>query len=146
MHYIERNVCVRANKGTHNTGAFPDSCALPPQKNTTTSIENIESTQEHDSCCRSIVPSRRGGEPGKSYRDLAVREGPDYVTYVFVFLGSIILCAPYKFNLSDQAQITLKLTISLTDQVQRFLAGQLGNTNFFYRGPNPLSTALHKTN
>jgi hypothetical protein len=43
--------------------------------------------------------------------------GPDYVAYVFVFLGSIIVCRVYKLTLSDQAQITLPLTVSFCDLV-----------------------------
>jgi len=39
--------------------------------------------------------------------------GSDYVAYVSVFLGSIILCPLYKLTLSDQAQIILQLEVSL---------------------------------
>jgi len=35
----------------------------------------------------------------------------DYVAYVFVFLRSVIICRPYKLTLSDQAQVTLQLTV-----------------------------------
>ena len=31
---------------------------------------------------------------------------PEYVPYVFVLLGSIIICQLYKLTLSDQAQVT----------------------------------------
>jgi hypothetical protein len=34
---------------------------------------------------------------------------PQYVTYVFVTLGSVIICPLYKLSLSDQAQVTLQL-------------------------------------
>ena len=34
-----------------------------------------------------------------------------YVAYVFVFLGIIILCRVYKLTLSDQATVTLHLTL-----------------------------------
>jgi len=37
--------------------------------------------------------------------------GPDYVAYVLVFMGSIIICRFYKLKLSDQAQVTLQLRI-----------------------------------
>jgi hypothetical protein len=40
--------------------------------------------------------------------------GADGIAYVFVFPGSII-CRRYKLPLSDQAQVTLKLTVSLSD-------------------------------
>jgi hypothetical protein len=40
-----------------------------------------------------------------------------YVAYTFVFLGSIIICRLYKFTLSEQAQVTLQLTVSGCDLV-----------------------------
>jgi hypothetical protein len=43
--------------------------------------------------------------------------GPNYVAYVFVFLGRIIMCRLYKLTLSDEAQVTLQLTVSLPDLV-----------------------------
>jgi hypothetical protein len=43
--------------------------------------------------------------------------GPDNIAYVFVFLGSVIICQVYKLTLSDQAQVTLQLTVSLSDLV-----------------------------
>ena len=42
-------------------------------------------------------------EPGSQ----AGGPGPKYVAYVFVFLGSIIICQLYKLTLSNQAQVTL---------------------------------------
>jgi hypothetical protein len=41
---------------------------------------------------------------------------PDYDAYVFVFLGSII-CRFYKLTLSNQYQVTLQLTVSVSDLV-----------------------------
>jgi hypothetical protein len=41
--------------------------------------------------------------------------GPEFVAYVFVFLGSIIICRLYKLTLSDQAQVTLQLRVSRSD-------------------------------
>jgi hypothetical protein len=69
------------------------------------------------------------------------------VSYVFVFLGSTIICPLYKLTLSDQVQVTLQLRVSLSDLVQRFLAGPpllVGGAlkNFFHWGPNRLSAAL----
>ena len=56
----------------------------------------------------------RGGVEGCSnYRD----PGPDHVAYVFVFLCSIIICRLYKLILSDKAQVTLQLKVSLSDLV-----------------------------
>jgi len=37
--------------------------------------------------------------------------GPDYVAYVFVSLGCIIICPFHKWTHSDKAQVTLQLTI-----------------------------------
>ena len=42
--------------------------------------------------------------------------GCEYVAYIFVFLGSII-CRLYKLNFSEEAQVTLKLGIGLSDLV-----------------------------
>jgi hypothetical protein len=55
------------------------------------------------------VPTGRGG----SRYELPE---PEYVAYVFVFLGSII-CRLYKLTLSDQAQVILQLRVSLSDLV-----------------------------
>jgi hypothetical protein len=62
--------------------------------------------------------------------------GPDYVAYVFLFLCSIIICRLYKLALSDQAQVTLQLTVSLSDLVCRFVTGALagGPKIFFLTG------------
>jgi len=40
--------------------------------------------------------------------------GPNYITYVFVFLSSVIICRLYKLTLADQAQITLLVTVGLS--------------------------------
>jgi len=42
----------------------------------------------------------KGGEDGKSGRPEG-GPGTDYVAYVFVFLGSIIICPLYELTLSD---------------------------------------------
>jgi hypothetical protein len=41
--------------------------------------------------------------------------GSSYVSYVFVFLGSIIISRLYKLTISDEAQVTLQLTVSLSE-------------------------------
>jgi hypothetical protein len=41
--------------------------------------------------------------------------GPDYVAYVVVFLGAIIICRVSKLYLSDQAQVTLHMIASPSD-------------------------------
>ena len=43
--------------------------------------------------------------------------------YAFAFLDSIITCRLYKFTLSAQTQVTLQLRTSLSESMQRFLAG-----------------------
>jgi hypothetical protein len=68
------------------------------------------------------VPTRpkEGWEAGTNYRCPAVRkgaQGPDYVAYVFVFLGSIIICLLCKLTLSDQYQVTVEVTISLSNLI-----------------------------
>jgi hypothetical protein len=40
---------------------------------------------------------------------------PDCIPYVCVFLGRIIICRLYKLTLSDKAQVTLQLRVSLSD-------------------------------
>ena len=42
---------------------------------------------------------------------------PDDIAYVFVFLGSIIICLSYKLTLSDRAQVSRQLTITFVDLV-----------------------------
>jgi hypothetical protein len=48
------------------------------------------------------VPGRPGGG-----------QGPEYFAYVFVFLGSIIICRLYKLKVSAQAKVTLQVRVSL---------------------------------
>jgi hypothetical protein len=45
--------------------------------------------------------------------------GPDNVTRVFIFLGSVI-SVKYKLTLSDPAQVTLKMRAGISDLVSRF--------------------------
>lgn len=47
-------------------------------------------------------------------RGLEGDPGPNYVTFVFVFVGGIITCQLYKLTLSGQAQFTLQLTVCLS--------------------------------
>jgi hypothetical protein len=58
-----------------------------------------------------------GGEPVQITQAQFSGKGPgvDYVTYVRVFLGSIIICRPYKLTLSDQAKVALQLRVCLCD-------------------------------
>jgi hypothetical protein len=59
--------------------------------------------------CYAVAPGRRdGGEPGTNYRSPAAGRGsrPAYVEYVFVFLGSVIVCWLYTLTVSDQAHVT----------------------------------------
>jgi hypothetical protein len=61
---------------------------------------------------------RDAGQAGTNYRDLAVRRGARAPTVlhnnIVVFLSSIIICRLYKLTISDQAQITLQLRVSLS--------------------------------
>jgi hypothetical protein len=41
--------------------------------------------------------------------------GPHYIADVFVFIGSIIIYRLHKLTVSDQAQVALQLTVSLSD-------------------------------
>jgi hypothetical protein len=43
--------------------------------------------------------------------------GPDYVAYVFLFLGTIIICLLQQLTLSDQAQGTPQLPFDPADVV-----------------------------
>jgi len=43
--------------------------------------------------------------------------GPDYVAYVILFLGSVIIFRLYKLTVSDQTQVTPNLGVSLSDLV-----------------------------
>jgi hypothetical protein len=60
------------------------------------------------------------------------------ICLAYVFQGSIMLSALYKLTLSAQAKVTLQLTVSLSDLVERFLASALaggggGPKNFVHR-------------
>ena len=66
--------------------------------------------------------------------------------YAFAFLDSIITCRLYKFTLSAQTQVTLQLRASLSEWMQRFLAGPPllvggrggeGGQKHFLPGPEP---------
>ena len=63
---------------------------------------------------------------------------------------SIITCQLHKINLSEQAQITLQLRVSLYDLVLRCLAGSLlladPKKKKFHWGPNPPSASLKVRN
>jgi hypothetical protein len=59
---------------------------------------------------------------GKSVQITGARRsgrGPDCVAYVFVFLGSIVICRLFKLTLSHQAQGTLQLTVNLCGLVYK---------------------------
>jgi hypothetical protein len=59
----------------------------------------------------------REGEPVQTNVDRRSEggPGPDYVAYIVVFLGNIIICLLYKLTLSDKAQVTLQMKVSLAD-------------------------------
>lgn len=90
------------------------------------------------------LPTRERGAQISEARRSGRR--PDYIKYIFVFLGHTTICRSYKLTLSDQAQVSLQLTVWLSDLAERFLAGPLllrGPKNFS-PGPVPLSAALRK--
>ena len=64
--------------------------------------------------------------------------------FFFVFLGRLIICRLYVLTLSDQAQITLQLTVFLFSvkifSWSAFAAGSEKKSVLL--GPSPLSTAL----
>jgi hypothetical protein len=43
--------------------------------------------------------------------------GSDYVSQIFVFLRSVIICTLWKLTLEDLAKITLQLGVNLSDLV-----------------------------
>jgi hypothetical protein len=65
------------------------------------------------------VPKRRTGGQNELPGSGSPETGPmtDYVAYVFVSLGSVIICRLYELFLSDQGQATLQLRIRLSDLV-----------------------------
>ena len=74
-----------------------------------------------------LLPTWWGEGEGHRYNPPVARgteggSGPGYVAWIFVFIGSVIICQLYKLTLSEQAQITLQLTVSLIDLVLRILA------------------------
>jgi hypothetical protein len=71
------------------------------------------------------VPLGGGGDGSRYKLPGTGGPGPDYVAYVIVFLGGIIIHRLYKLTLPDQAQVTLQLTVSSPDLVQRRLPGPL---------------------
>ena len=76
------------------------------------------------SCYHNVDEMGRGSRYKLPGPDSPERDpDPEYVTHVFVFLGSIIICRLYKLTISDQAQVTVQLRVSLSDLVSRFLAG-----------------------
>jgi hypothetical protein len=61
-----------------------------------------------------------GAEAGTNYGGPAVWKGVRCQTLscvCFVFVGTIVICRLYKLTLSDQAQPTLQLRVSLSDFV-----------------------------
>ena len=87
------------------------------------------------------MPTRRRGRESR-YKLPGARwsvTGPDYVAYGFLFLGSIIIYRLYKLTLSDQAKVTLQLSVSLCGLVLKFVADTslLRGPKFFFFSPGP---------
>jgi hypothetical protein len=83
-----------------------------------------QSTSQQDLTVADITPKLRVPQKARlvptkrEWSRYKLREpGPEYVVYVFVFLDSIIICRLYKLTISDKAQVTLQLTVSLSDLV-----------------------------
>ena len=63
---------------------------------------------------------RNGGEAGTNYGGREVGKGvrgPDYVAYVLLVLGRIIICRLYISTISDQTEAAPQLTGGLSDLV-----------------------------
>jgi hypothetical protein len=98
---------------------------------------------EHDDW-QSVLGASRYKLPGLGCPE---RGAPtDYVTHVFV-----ITCRLYKLHLPHQAHVTLHLSVSLSDFVQRYFSrsplflaggGWVAELFFPHRGTNPLLVAL----
>lgn len=90
------------------------------------------------------MPTIKWGGGGQGPGRPEVDPEPHFVRYVsFSAVSLFVNCK--TLTLSDQAQVTLQMRISLSDSEQRFLAGPpfLGSQNYFYHlNPNPLSAAL----
>jgi hypothetical protein len=76
---------------------------------------------------------RDRGKANKNYRG----SGSDYDVYVFVFLGSIIICRLFKLIPSDQAQFS-RFNVKIFSQ-SFFVEGP---KQIFDRDPNPLPAFL----
>jgi hypothetical protein len=86
--------------------------------------------------------AEKKGEGGSRYILLGTGgpEGRPTSGYAFVFLGSIIICRVYKLTLSDQAQLTLQLTVTLSDLMKKILFSPPllgGPEKIFSPGPEP---------
>ena len=57
-----------------------------------------------------------------SYDDARTGELQIYVAYVFVILGSIVICRLHKLTLSEQGQVTLKQRAGPSDVVQKIFS------------------------
>ena len=73
--------------------------------------------------------------------------GPGLCCVCFYLSRCVIIRRVHKLTLSDPVQVTLKLKVSLSDLVSRFLSGPTllggGGANFFFHlGPTPLLAAL----
>ena len=71
----------------------------------------------HDMILRSPGADERWGKLVQITGARRPGNGPEYMAYVFVFMGSISIRRSYKSTLSDQAQVTLQLRVSNFDFV-----------------------------
>ena len=68
--------------------------------------------------CFVSVPVATRGEGVSRYKlpepgDPEGGPGPDYVAYIFIFLGDIIICKMYKLTPSEQAKGSVQLRVRL---------------------------------
>jgi hypothetical protein len=85
--------------------------------------EPKRSSVGHDMILRSPRADERWGKSVQITGARRPGKEPEYMAYVFVFLGSISICRSFKSTLSDQAQVTLQLRVSHFDFVSSILAG-----------------------
>jgi hypothetical protein len=74
---------------------------------------------QHGLILRSRVPTRERGSryklPGPGHQESD--QEPDYIAHIFVFVGNVVICRLYKLILSNNAQVTLQMRVSLSNLV-----------------------------
>ena len=78
----------------------------------TNSTLTVTSVSSQTTVLVSSTDEKDGGGRGGGAGGPEGGPGPDYVAFVSVFLGSVIIFRLHKLIPSDQAQVTLQLTVS----------------------------------